>query len=264
MLPSAIKSSGQVTVCEDPTEPPWGYYSPPASHHWAGAEYALGQALGAKLGVRFAVQEQLFAGLFPAMLAGKCQVGTENLGDRKDRERSLNFVDYLLDGDGLLVAKGNPHHIVSLKDLCGLPIAITAGSTFLTYVQTQNKPICGSKPYSILTFPDDADTFLAVKSTKAVATLTDVAEAAYVAQTHGGGSLYQAVHDPKAPQGYAVAWIGMAAAKTYPQLAQAMLRAEQALVKSGAERTILSHYGLGFFAGTQPKLNACVASGPGC
>lgn len=264
MLPSSLRSGGQVTVGEDPTEAPWGYYSPPGSHNWTGAEYSLGQALAAELGIRFVVNEQLFTGLIPGMLAGKYQVGLANLGDRKDREQSLNFVDYLLDGDGLLVVKGNPHHIVSLKDLCGLPIAITAGSTFLTYAQSQNKSMCGAKPYTILTFPSDADSFLAVKSGKAVATLTDIAEAAYVAQTSGAGSLYQAVHDPSAPQGYAVAWIGMAVSKQDPQLAHAMLAAQKALVKSGAERTILSHYGLGFFAGTPPKLNACATPNPDC
>jgi polar amino acid transport system substrate-binding protein len=264
ILPASIKASGSVTVGEDPTEPPWGYYSPPGSTHWAGAEYALGQAIGAELGIKFDAKEQLFTGLIPGILAGKYQIGLANMGDTKVREKTLNFVDYLYDGDGLLVAKGNPHNVVSLAQLCGLPIAITAGSTFLTFAQNENKPICGSKPYSILTFPDDADTFLAVKSGKAVGTLTDIAEAAYVARTSGGGSLYTAVHDPKLPQGYDVAWIGMAVTKSGPQLATAMVAAEQALVKSGAERTILNSFGLGFFAGTTPKLNACSVPSSAC
>jgi polar amino acid transport system substrate-binding protein len=264
MLPTAIAQSGQVTVAEDPTEPPWGYFTSPGSKQFTGAEYDLGQAIAAKLGVKFVVKDVLFTGIIPGILAGKYQVGLANMGDRKTREASLDFVDYLLDGDGLLVAKGNPDHITSLASLCGKTLAITAGSTFLTYVQSQSKPVCASKPYQILTFPSDAETFLAIKAGKAVATLTDVAEAAYVARTSDGGNAFDPVRDPKAPQGYAVAWIGMAVSKADAQLAQAMLKAQQELVKSGAERAILAHYGLGFFAGTKPKLNACAVSDPAC
>lgn len=257
MLPASIKSSGQIDVGEDPTEPPWGYYSPAGSTNWTGAEYVLGKAIGAELGVHWNVSEQLFTGLIPAILAGKYQVGLANLGDEKTREATLAFVDYLYDGDGLLVTKGNPHHISSLASFCGLPMAITAGSTFLSYVQSQSKPLCGSKPYTIQTYPDDADTFLAVKAGKAVGTLTDVAEAAYVARTSGGGAVYQAVRTPGHPQGYDVAWIGMAVTKSQPQLANAILAAEQALVTSGAEKKLLDAFGLGFFAGTTPQINAC-------
>lgn len=256
-LPSSVKKAGVVNVGSDPTIPPWEMRK--NGGEIIGMDPDIGHAIGAKLGVEFKFDPQRFDGLVPAIQAGKFAVALSNMADTKERQRTVDFVDYAGTGASFMVPSGNPGGISTQESACGKKIALTAGSTYEKYVKTTVNGLCskaGKPAATALVFPDDASTQLAVKSGKADATLTDGPSAAYIAQTVDGGKAFTVIEDPSAPAGYNPVPIGVAVAKDQTQLRDAIKRALDALIADGTLRRIMGKYGLEAYGVRAATINA--------
>jgi polar amino acid transport system substrate-binding protein len=261
-LPSGIKSAGVVRVASDVPYAPFEMYASAGSTQITGIDYDLGQALGAKLGVRFTFSPVKFEGIIAAVDAGQYDVAMSDMGDRKAREEKLDFVDYTQDGTGILVAKGNPSHIATFTDLCGKAVSTEAGTNTEKFVKDNSRRKCtavGKPTIKLQTYPKDTDGQLAIKAGKVVAHVLDAAVAGYTAATAGQGGSFEVVKDPAAPNGYNSTPNGIAVAKSEPKLADAIQKALQQLIDDGTYGKILAKYGESSIAVAKVGRNAAVS-----
>ena len=246
MLPTAIKDAGVLRVATDIPYPPFEMWAEAGSSQAIGFDYDLGQALSAKLGLKFQFNDIVFDSIIPALSAGKADVVLAAMVDNKERQQVLNYVDYAKVGSVLLTLKGNPNGLTTLDSLAGKTAAAQSGTTQAQMLETLKKKLAaeGKPALEVLEFPKDSDALLAVKSGKAVADYVQLPNAAYTVKTADNGSAYEIVVDPAAPSGYAPSIIGAGVVKSDTELTGALQKALQALIDDGTYAKILAQYGL--------------------
>jgi polar amino acid transport system substrate-binding protein len=260
LLPDAVKQSGTVRVATDVPYPPFEMFVSAGSREMTGLDYDLGQALGTKLGVRFAFSAQKFDGIVPALQAGKFDIAMSAITDNKDRQQVVDFVDYTQSGSGIMVAEGNPEKIGDLDDLCGRKVGVQAATNQLKLLTAHQATCTGSGRgmMDIQTFPKDSDAQLALRSGKVVADVLTKPAAGWTAKTADDGKAFDLVEDPKAPGGYNASPNGIAVSKKLPELTTAIQKALQALMDEGTLTKICDKYGVGSIALHKATRNAAV------
>ncbi|WP_051371533.1 ABC transporter substrate-binding protein [Streptomyces sp. 142MFCol3.1] len=256
-LPKEIKDSGTVRVASDVPYPPFEMYVKEGSSQITGLDYDLGQAVGAKLGVKVTFSPQKFDGIVPAIQAGKFDAAMSAMTDNRERQQVVDFVDYSQSGSGVLVADGNPDKITTLDDLCGKKVAVQAATNQLKLLQSHQSS-CSSGKIDIQTYPKDSDAQLALRSGKVVAQVLTKPAAGWVAKTAENGAVFDLVDDPAAPGGYNASPNGIAVSKKLPGLTTAIQKALQQLIDEGTLKKIYSKYGVASIAVKQATKNAAV------
>ena len=94
-----------------------------------GFDADLGKALGQVLGVKFDFQNTNFDGIIGGLNAGRYDLALTSMIDKKARQATVDFVDYLNSGVTFMVAKGNPKGLKDKLDLCGKTAAVEKSST---------------------------------------------------------------------------------------------------------------------------------------
>lgn len=259
-LPESVRKSGKVRVATDVPYAPFEMFVSEGSKELTGLDHDLGQALGAKLGVKFAFSPQKFDGIVPALQAGKFDAAMSAITDNKERQAVVDFVDYSQSGSGILVAEGNPHKITTLTDLCGKPVGVQAATNQLKLLTgTQAKCTeAGKGKISISTYPKDSDAQLALRSGKVVADVATKPAAGWTAKKADGGKVFDLVEDPQAPGGYNASPNGIAVSKKVPGLVTAIQKALQALIDDGTVTKIYEKYGVASIAVKEATRNAAV------
>ncbi len=257
MLPASIKSAGVLRVATDIPYPPFEMYANSNNTQPTGFDVDFGQALAAKLGLRFQLDQIVFDSIIPALSAGKADIVLAAMVDNKAREQVLSYVDYAKVGSVLLTLKGNPNHLTTLNALAGKTVAAQSGTIQAQMLTTlASKLAAAGKPaLKVLTFPKDSDALLAVQAGKAVADYVQLPDAAYTTKTAGNGSVYQIVVDPTAPGGYAPSIIGAGVVKSDTALVGAVQKALQSFITDGTYAKILAKYGLQGSAVTSAQVN---------
>ncbi|MBU3864328.1 ABC transporter substrate-binding protein [Streptomyces sp. 4503] len=259
-LPAAIKASGTVRVAADVPYPPFAMFVTEGSSELTGLDYDLGQALGAKLGVKVVFTPQRFNGILPALQAGKFDAAMSAITDSRERQKVVDFVDYSRSGSGIMVADGNPARIATLEDLCGKKVGVQAATNQLRLLNAQQAACTakGRRHIEIQTFPKDSDAQLALRSGNVVADVITKPVAGWTAKTADGGKAFDLVEDAKAPGGYHASPNGIAVSKKSPQLTAAIQKALQALIDEGALTKICDKYGVASIAVKEATKNAAV------
>ena len=255
LLPAKWASKGTVNVASDIPFAPMEMFD--ADQHPTGFDYDLSQALGQKLGLRFDFQEQSFDTMIPSLQSGKHDIIISGMNDTKERENSLDFVDYFHGGMAIMVLKGNPHHISTLLDLCGQTVSVQKATTQADLLNAA-APQCeaaGKAAINVSELPAESDAELAVRSGKSVADVLDAAVASYNAKTAGGGHTFEVVKDPANPSGYAPVFSGIGVLKSDKGLTTALQAALQSLISDGTYGKLLAKYGLSSYGVTSASLN---------
>ncbi|KOG10387.1 MULTISPECIES: ABC transporter substrate-binding protein [Streptomyces] len=260
LLPEKIKKAGEVRVATDVPYPPFEMFVKEGEPTLTGLDYDLGQALGAKLGVRFTFTPQKFDGIVPAIQAGKFDVALSAITDNKERQKVVDFVDYSQSGSGILVAEGNPSKVTTLDDLCGQKVAVQTATNQLDLLKSHQAACstAGKGKIDIQTFPKDSDAQLALRSGKVIAQVLTKPAAGWVAKTADGGKAFDLAEDPAAPGGYNASPNGIAVSKQLPELTDAILKALQALIDDGDLVHIYNKYGVASIAIPKATKNAAV------
>ncbi|MEV6576095.1 ABC transporter substrate-binding protein [Streptomyces sp. NPDC051577] len=260
VLPEAVRKSGTVRVATDVPYAPFEMFVAEGKPELTGLDYDLGQALGAKLGVKFAFTPQKFDGIVPAIQAGKFDAAMSAMTDTKERQAVVDFVDYSVSGSGIMVVKGNPEKITTLTDLCGKKAAVQAATNQLDLLK-EHQAACksaGRADIDILSFPKDSDAQLALRSGKAVAQVQTKPAAGWTAKTANGGAAFEVVDDPAAEGGYGASPNGIAVSKKLSKLSDALVKALQALIDDGTAAKIFDKYGVASIAVKEATKNAGV------
>ncbi len=236
LVPAQFKSG--ITVASDETYAPIDFET--TSGSITGFDYDLGQAMSKELGVPFTFSNVTFDSIIPALQAKKYDVVMSAMTDNKDREGTLDFVDYYQAGTSFVVKKGNPENLTALTGLCGKHVALEKGTTEESVVQGASTACtkAGQAAVTIDSLPTDTAALLEVKSGKAVADINDSPVASYIAQQSGGTlDAVEVASLGNAPYGIGVL-------KANNGLTQAIQAAFEATVKDGTYAQILAKYGI--------------------
>ncbi len=174
-LPASVKSKGKLVMATDPTYAPIEFTK--SGGGYQGFDIDLANALGKVLDVKIVVKKAVFDGILGGLNSGRYDFSMSAFTDNTDREKGNDFVTYFTAGTSIGVKKGNPKHVQSQLDLCGLKVAAEKGTiqaTALTKNTAEGAPtlrgncINAGKPApTAVLLPDQAGVNSAVVSGRA-------------------------------------------------------------------------------------------------
>jgi polar amino acid transport system substrate-binding protein len=220
----------------DPSVAPYTFYAEDNTTI-IGGDPALAQAISEVLGVDAHFNATAFAGIIPAMKAGRYDISISSMGDTPLREKEINFVPYSTEGNALVVPQGNPLGIATLEDLCGKRIAVATG-TIMESLATEQSDKCTDK-IDVQVYPDQNEANLAVMSGRADATMNMASAAEYYVKT-GVDQGLEVLLDNFYGRGYNA----MGFSKDNTTLMMVVQQALQRLIDSGAYYKILDDWGM--------------------
>ena len=238
MLPADIKSAGVVRVASGVSFPPMEFFAPD-NKTVLGFDADLGKALGQVLGVDFRFQNTNFDGIIGGLNAGRYDLSITSMIDKKERQKTVDFVDYLRSGVTFMVKKGNPEGITDKMGLCGKTVAVERASTGDLTVGDVSKECtaAGKPPVKRQPFPDQASAVQSLQSGRADAVMAlDLTLAYNVKQDP------QSFEIPSKPFGLLP--IGIPVPKKDPQLRDAVQAALLKVIQSGTYDKLLAKWRL--------------------
>ncbi|GAA3562204.1 ABC transporter substrate-binding protein [Kribbella ginsengisoli] len=172
LLPEEIRTAGKVRVASGVSFPPMEFFDTD-NKTVLGFDADLGAALGQVLGVTFEFQNTNFDGIIGGLNAGRYDLALTSMIDKKARQGTADFVDYLNSGVTFMVAKGNKNNLKEKLDLCGRTAAVEKSATGdLTADDITKECATAGKPaVKKLPFPDQASAVQALQSGRADAVL---------------------------------------------------------------------------------------------
>ena len=145
-----------ITIGTDGETRPYAYRDPKDFNHLVGFDTELAEATFKCLGLPVSFKVGAWAGQLPAVANGQTDVMWESLYYTPERVKQMDFVVYMRAATGAMVQKGNPKHIRSLDDICGM--RATAGLATVEEAEFRDLSkkcvAAGKKPVEIITFPD--------------------------------------------------------------------------------------------------------------
>lgn len=201
-LPAKIKKAGVLNVGIDATYSPNEFKDKNGKP--TGWEVELFNAVAAKLGVKVNYVIATFDTILPGVKAGKYDLGLSSFTDTKEREASVDFVNYFSAGTQWAVRKGVT---VDPNNACGKTVSVQTGSTQADDLKAKSA-VCkkaGKKAITVLSFDSQEQAFSALSLGRADATAADSPILAYaVLQTKGKLALAGSIYG-EAPYGLPVA-----------------------------------------------------------
>jgi polar amino acid transport system substrate-binding protein len=150
-----------------------------------GIEPDLLKAAADCLGFTFTYSKLDFAGLIPALQAGRIHVIAAGMYSSAERAKQVDFVEYMKAGEASLVRAGNPKNLRSLADVCDVTAAEVVGTVENAILDRQSAA-CGQQgkvPITPLMFQSIDRAYSALAQGRADLVLTDAGVASFLAAT---------------------------------------------------------------------------------
>jgi polar amino acid transport system substrate-binding protein len=247
-VPAAIKSKGTLAVATEAQYAPNEFIAPDG-HTVIGMDAELMEAIGAKLGLKVKLINANFETIIPGLAAGRYDIGASSFTDTKEREKTVDFVDYFEAGISFYAKSSANPGVTTVADLCGRTVAVEKGTVEQEEATKQSGKCTkeGKKSVNVLSFPGQNAVNLAVSSGRAELGMADSPVADYqVKQSNGAFKLIGKEYEV-APYGFAIPKkSGMSAP---------VLTALKAVMADGTYTKILAKWGLQSGAITTPKIN---------
>lgn len=238
LLPEPIRTAGKIRVASGVSFPPMEFFDAD-NKTVLGFDADLGQALGQVLGVTFEFQNTNFDGIIGGLNAGRYDLGLTSMIDKKARQGTVDFVDYLNSGVTFMVVKGNKNNLKDKLDLCGRTAAVEKSATGdLTADDITKECTAAGKPtVKKLPFPDQASAVQALQSGRADAVLAlDLTLAYNVKQTPDAFEI--------ASKPFGTLPVGIPIPKSNPKLRDAVQAALKKVIESGTYDALLAKWNL--------------------
>ena len=251
-VPSAIRSKGTLVVAADATYPPNELIASNGKTV-IGMDPDLATALGQVMGLKVATHNVTFDAIIPGLAAKKYDLGMSSFTDTKERQKTVDFVTYLIAGTEFYVKASGGPAINTLADLCGHTVAVEKGTTQATDATAQSKKCksAGKAGVTVQLFPDQNGANLALSSGRAQVGMADSPVADYLVKKSNGqfkttGKVYGT-----APYGIAI--------PKNNGMAKPILAALKELMAKGTYKAVLTKWGIHHFAISNPKINGAVS-----
>ena len=251
-VPAAIKSKGTLNVATEAQYAPNEFIGP-NGHTVIGMDADLLQALGEVMGLKVNMVNSNFETIIPGLAAGRYDLGASSFTDTKEREKTVDFVDYFKAGISFYAKTGVNPGVKTVADLCGKTVAVEKGTTEQEEATKQSATCTkgGKKAVTVLSFPGQNPVNLAVSSGRAELGMADSPVVAYqVKQSNGAFKLIG--------ESYGFAPYGIAVPKT-SGMTTPILEALKVLMANGKYLQILTKWGIQSGAITTPAINGATS-----
>jgi polar amino acid transport system substrate-binding protein len=251
-VPAAIKSKGTLNVATEAQYAPNEFIAPDG-HTVIGMDADLMQSLGTVMGLKVKLINSNFETIIPGLAAGRYDLGASSFTDTKEREKTVDFVDYFRAGISFYAKTSTNSTVNTVAALCGRTVAVEKGTTEQEEA-TKQSGICtkeGKKAVAVLSFPGQNPVNLAVEAGRAELAMADSPVVAYqIKQSSGQFKLLCKCYG-FAPYGIA---IPKKSGMTTPILA-----ALKKLIANGTYTQILAKWGTQSGAISSPKVNGATS-----
>ncbi len=251
-VPAAVKSKGTLSVATEAQYAPNEFLAPDG-HTIIGMDADLVTALAEVMGLKATLTNANFEAIIPGLAAGRYDLGASSFTDTKEREKTVDFVDYFKAGISFYAKSTASPGVETVADLCGKTVAVEKGTVELEESEAQSKKCttAGKKSVTVLSFPGQNAVNLAVSSGRAELGMADSPVVAYqIKQSNGGFKLIGKT--------YAFAPYGLAIPKT-TGMTQPVFSALKALIENGKYKQILEKWGIQEGAITAPTINGATS-----
>src|SRR6202020_1815686 len=167
-VPAAIKSKGTLNVATEAQYAPNEFIAP-NGHTVIGMDAELMEAIGGVLGLKVNLVNANFETIIPGLAAGRYDIGASSFTDTKEREKTVDFVDYFEAGISFYAKSSANPGVTTVADLCGKTVAVEKGTVEQEEAEKQNKK-CGKaskKSVTVLIFTGQNAVNLAVSGGRA-------------------------------------------------------------------------------------------------
>jgi polar amino acid transport system substrate-binding protein len=253
LLPASVKNKGTLLVAADASYAPNEFLASDGTTV-EGMDADLAKAIGQELGLTVKVKNATFDAIIPGLANGRFDLGMSSFTDTKEREKTVNFVTYFSAGTSFFTKSDSGTEITSMDSLCGLKLAVESGTTQEADGKAQSKKCtqAGKEKVDVLSFNDQSQANLALRSGRADASAADSPVAAYQVKQSNGAFKLSDFEYGEAPYGIAVP-------KQAGTLDQAVLQAVKDLIADGTYGEIMSKWGLTSGAITDPVINGAIS-----
>jgi polar amino acid transport system substrate-binding protein len=153
---SSSSSSKTYVLATSADFPPFSSRSADNPNDIVGFEPNMMKAVMAHLGLKYKWVTSDFNGLIPAVQSGRSDAVVSDVYDTPEREKVVDFVDYLKTGLSVMVTSANAAKVHSFMDLCGQTMGVLTGSAPELQPAQQASNQCkkaGKPAISIKSFP---------------------------------------------------------------------------------------------------------------
>jgi polar amino acid transport system substrate-binding protein len=238
--PDRIKAAGKLVWCSDISYAPEEFYAADGKTA-QGSDIDIAAHIAQVWGVTNQVDNTSFDSIILSLKAKKCDLIISGMNDTTDRQKEVDFVDYLSVGQGLLVPTGNPKGIHTLADLSGKSVAVQKGTTNLDALNAENVTLkaAGSAPINIQVFTQDTNAFQQLALGRVDAYSTDSPVVAYYNSLPANAGKYDIGGQPIAP-----AAIGIAMRKDDAGMKDAVTAVINQMYADGSLAQIVAKWGM--------------------
>ncbi len=248
-LPAKIKSAGKLIVGVNVPYTPNEYLGPGGKV--VGFDVDLLDATAKVLGLTTEYRQADFSKIIPAVTAGTYDIGMSSFTDNKEREKTVDFVDYFTAG---ILWASPAGKTIDPDNACGRTVAVQSTTTEQTDELPAKNKACvkaGKPKIKILSYENQDDATNAVVLGKADAMSADSPVTAFAIK-QSGGKLQQAGQIAEAaPYGWPIT--------KGSTLIQAMQQALQSLMDKGTYDQICKRWGVQSGEIKKATVNAAVS-----
>jgi polar amino acid transport system substrate-binding protein len=251
-VPAAIKSKGTLLVATEAQYAPNEFVANDG-HTIIGMDPDIMKALGEVMGLKVKMVNSTFNTIIPGLAAGKYDIGASSFTDTKEREKTVDFVDYFTAGVSFFTKASANAGVSTIADICGKTVAVEKGTVEQEEASEQSGKCTkeGKKAPSVLSFPGQSAANLALASGRAEVAMADSPVAAYQVKQSGGN--FKLVGET-----YGDAPYGLAIPKS-ANLTKPILAALKVIIANGTYETILTKWGLTSGALKTPSINGATS-----
>jgi polar amino acid transport system substrate-binding protein len=134
---NVLISSAHLTVGSDVTYPPQEYIDP-VTHQAVGFDVDLASVLARRVHLQIQIKQDNFQNLIADLQDRRFDIVISAVGITPELKKEVNVIPYFVGGESLLVARGNPEHISTLANLCGLAVAAKRNTVEMQELQTMS------------------------------------------------------------------------------------------------------------------------------
>jgi polar amino acid transport system substrate-binding protein len=122
-VPAKVKSKGTLNVASEAQYAPNEFIAPDG-HTVIGMDADLITAIAKVMGLKVKLINSDFETIIPGLAAGRYDLGVSSFTDTKEREKTVDFVDYFQAGISFYAKTSTNVPVSTVADLCGRSVAV--------------------------------------------------------------------------------------------------------------------------------------------
>lgn len=236
-----------IVAAADPSLLPYNFLAEDGET-WEGINIDLARLLSDELGREIVFESAGFDSIIPGLASGRYDMALTGMFDTQERQRTVDFVDYLLAKNDFLT-RADYRDVESMDDLCGEVVGIPGGALEADLLAEASEACAaaGDEPITVNEFTNLDATILALVSGRIDVTPNDSAANAYVVANNDAGL--------KTSGGYLNEGYFAAAFPKDSDLTDQVEEAVAAIMESGAYAELLESWGIADRAMDEPLIN---------